>query len=156
MGRSLSTSTFVSPNTVDLYHDLISNDPELKAVAGLKVEKIVDRRALASTSEPGNKRIIISKQRCGPFEWCAGGKMGQQREYIKIETIVKTVEGQEDAQQICDSIRQRMRRILFDAEFLGTGWLQHKEVQDQYPSPPMKTRAYHILIYECLCSIGDP
>lgn len=146
--------TFVQPDVVELFYQTISGDSELKATQGLAIEKIVDRKALASTSSPGNKRIIVSKQRCGPFEWNCGGIAGQVREYVKIETVVKTVEGQENAEELCKSLKKRMKKILFNVQYLGTGWLCHKEVQDQFPSAPMKTRAYHILIYEVLVSQG--
>ena len=146
---------FVQADVVDLFYQTISSDSQLKNTAGLVVEKIVDRKALASTSEPGNKRIIISKPRCGPFEWNCGGVAGQIREYVKIETVVKTVEGQENAEELCKSLKSRMKEILFSAQWLGTGWLYHKEVQDQFPSAPMKTRAYHILVYEVTCSMGN-
>lgn len=146
---------FVQPDMVDLFYQTISNDSTLKATAGLAIEKIVDRKALASTSSPGNKRIMISKSRCGPFNWNCGGFSGQGIEYVKIETVVKTVEDQENAEEICTSLKARMKTILFSAQFLGTGWLYHREVQDQFPSIPMKTRAYHILVYEVTCSMGS-
>jgi len=155
MGRSLvSSTTLVQADVVDLFYDLIANDSVIKATEGVKVEKIVDRRALASTSEPGNKRIIISKPRCGPFQPNCGDISGQVAEYVKIETVVKTVEGQENAETVAKSLKSRMKDILFDAQFLGTGWLYHREVDDKFPSAPMETRAYHILVYEVLTTIG--
>lgn len=153
MGRSLMT--FVQPDMVELFYQTILNDSILKATEGLAIEKIVDRKALASTSSPGNKRIMISKARCGPFSWNCGGFSGQSIEYVKIETVVKTVEDQENAEEICKSLKSRMKQILFSAQWLGTGWLYHREVQDQFPSIPMKTRAYHILVYEVTCSMGN-
>ena len=147
--------TFNQPDVVDLFYQTISSDSQLKATEGLAIEKIVDRKALASTSSPGNKRIIISKPRCGPFEWNCGGIAGQVREYVKIETVVKTIEGQENAEELCKSLKSRMKKILFNVQYLGTGWLFHKEVQDQFPSAPMKTRAYHVLVYEVMVSEGE-
>ena len=150
----MSTTTLVHADVVQLFYDKISNDSVIKATAGLKVEKLVDRKALASTSEPGNKRIILSKPRCGPFQWNCGGIAGQVAEYVKIETVIKTVEGEENAETVAKSLKSRMEAILFDAQFLGTGWLYHREVDDKFPSAPMETRAYHILVYEVWTSVG--
>lgn len=149
----MSQITF--PDMLDEFYKVINQDATIQAIKGLKVEKIVDRKALASTETPGNKRIILSNQRSGNFEWNCGGQAGQQRVYIKIETIVKTLEtANENAQEIMETIRKRIREILFDATFSGTGWLYHKEVDDKYPSAPMKSRAYHIFVYEVLTSQG--
>jgi hypothetical protein len=145
---------FVHADPIDLFYETLSNDSQLKQIPGLKIEKIVDRKALASTSSPGNKRVMLSKPRCGPFEWNAGGRAGQVREYVKIETVVKTVQGEENAEEICKTIKKRIKEVLFSAEYLGTGWLFHREVQDTFPSIPMATRAYHILTYEVLTSMG--
>jgi hypothetical protein len=147
--------TFVQPDMVELFYQALSSDSTLKATAGLKIEKIVDRKALASTSDPGNKRMMISKSRCGPFNWNCGGFSGQSIEYVKIETVVKTIEDKEDAEEICKALKSRAKQVLFSAQWLGTGWLYHREVQDQFPSIPMKTRAYHILVYEITTSFGQ-
>ena len=148
------SQTFVHADPVELFYGTLSNDSVLKEIAGLKIEKIVDRKALASTASPGNKRVMLSKPRCGPFEWNAGGRAGQVREYVKIETVIKTVEGQESAEEICKTVKKRIQEVLFSAEYLGTGWLFHREVQDTFPSIPMSTRAYHILTYEVYTTMG--
>ena len=147
-------SELIQADPVELFYGTLSSDSVLKGIAGLKIEKIVDRKALASTSSPGNKRVMLSKPRCGPFEWNAGGRAGQVREFVKIETVVKTVEGLESAEEICKAIKNRIKTILFSAEYLGTGWLFHREVGDTFPSVPMATRAYHILTYEVMTSMG--
>ena len=148
------STEFVHADPVELFYGTLSNDSVLKGIAGLKIEKIVDRRALATTASPGNKRVMLSKPRSGPFEWNAGGRAGQVREYVKIETVVKTVEGQENAEEICKTVKKRIKQLLFSAEYLGTGWLYHREVGDTFPSIPMETRAYHILTYEVMTSMG--
>jgi hypothetical protein len=148
------TATLLHADVVELFYQKILNDEQLKAIPGISVEKFVDRRALASTSTPGNKRIIVSKPRCGRFEWNCGSVAGQVPEYVKIETVVKTVEENDDASEISRTIRFRLREIFFDATFYGTGWMYHTEVQDQYPSAPMKSRAYHILVYEVWTTYG--
>jgi len=149
-------SQILQADVVDLFYGAISQDATIKNTSGIKIDKLVDRRALASTPSPdqGNKHIIISKQRSGPFEWNCGGLAGQVHEFVKIETIVKTVEGNEDARQVIDTLRVRIKEVLFSAQFLGTGWLMHKIVQDQFPSAPMKTRAYHVLVYDVMVTMG--
>ena len=147
-------SVLIQADPVELFYQTLANDSVLKAISGLKIEKIVDRKALASTSSPGNKRVMLSKPRCGPFEWNAGGKGGQVREFVKIETVIKTVEAKDNAEEICKTVKKRIQEVLFSAEYLGTGWLFHREVQDTFPSIPMSTRAYHILTYEVMTSMG--
>ena len=149
-------SELIQADPVELFYQTLANDSVLKAIAGLKIEKIVDRKALASTSSGGigNKRVMLSKPRCGPFEWNAGGRAGQVREFVKIETVIKTVEAKDNAEEICKTVKKRIQEVLFSTEYLGTGWLFHREVGDTFPSIPMSTRAYHILTYEVMTSMG--
>jgi hypothetical protein len=78
------------------------------------------------------------------------------RKYVKIETICYAAVGaDEDALDLTEAIDRRIREILFPAKFLGTGWMQHNEVEDRYPSAPMGVMAYHVQTYDVLCSVGN-
>jgi len=141
-------------DVVDLVYKALSEDSQLKAIQGLAIDKKVDRRALASTSPEGNKRVIINKEGETPIEQKTGCQGVIISERVRVDIIVKTVEGKGDARQDLDVIRKRIRDIMVEKEFLGTGWLYHKEVGDRWPSPPTSTRAYCILAYDMVTSFG--
>jgi hypothetical protein len=147
-------SQILQADVVDLVYKALTEDTTLKAIVGLSMDKKVDRRALASTSAEGNKRIIINKEGETPIELKTGCQGVIMSERVRIDIIVKTVEGKEDARQDLDIIRKRIRDIMVEKEFLGTGWLYHKEVGDRWPSPPTSTRAYCILAYDMVTSFG--
>jgi len=151
----MAQQTFVSTDIIDLVYNLLKEDSELKAIQGLSIQKISDRRALASTTGQGNQRVMIRKSRCGPASWTSGGAILHEIEYVTIETVCKATAGAEtDARTLANAIRLRIKRLMFEATFYGTGWLWHREIDDQYPSPPLKTHAVHVLAYEMHTTSG--
>ena len=142
--------TYSHPDMVDKVYGTLSSDATLKAITGLTIEKTVNRKALATG---GNcKRVFISKNRSNRVEWNAGGKAGQLREYVKIETVVRMTD--ETALSEINTITNRIRNVLSPSSYLGTNWLQHTLVQDVFPSAPTKTHAYHFFIFETMISVG--
>ena len=146
--------TILQADVVDLTWKTLFEDPTLKATQGLSVKKKTERRVLASTSAEGNKVIIINKDGEVPVEFKTGCQGVIMAERVRIDIIARTVEGTEDARDVVDTIRKRIREVMSLQEFLGTGWLYHKEVGDRWPSPPTSTRAYNILRYDFVTSFG--
>ena len=143
---------------VDLFNGTISGDSTLKtSYPGLQVHPYIDRKVLATTilGGPGNAGVAISKSGGGPFEWNAGGLAGQQRQKIRIDVFAKAQQNAAtSARDVTDGIMRRIQSLLFFAQYLGTGWLFHKEVEAKFPSAPMKTRAYGYFIEEVMVSMG--
>jgi hypothetical protein len=151
--------TYTDPDVVTLFTDKILEDDQISAIEGLTVRKIVDGKVLATTAAgaKGNQAVIISQPRCGPFSWNCGVYRGQVERYVKIETVAYTAANPSDednALALCEKIHRRIQELLFTAEFNGTGWLMHTEVDDKYPSAPMDSIGYHVLMYRVLCTVG--
>jgi len=147
----------VHPDVVGMVFGTISNDSVIKSTKGLIVDKVLNRRVLATTPAggEGNVRIAISKQRTQKFEWNAGGLAGQQRQYVKIDIVGKVVEGQgQTARDLVDGLKRRIEEIMFSAIYLGQGWLGHSLIHDGYPSAPLTRMAYNFLIYEFNTTMG--
>jgi len=147
-------ATVLQADVVDLVWKALSMDQTLKTTQGLSVEKKTKRRVLASTSAEGNKVVIINKEGEVPVEFKTGCQGVILAERVRIDVVARTVEGTEDARAVVDAIRKRIREVMSRQEFLGTGWLYHKEIGDQWPSPPTSTRAYNILRYDVVTSFG--
>jgi len=149
------TLEFLQPDMASEFYSAIANDSQIKNMH-VKVDLVLDRKVIATTKEGGigNKYVAVTKSRSGPFEWNCGGVAGQRREYIKIDIIARAVEGNENCRELCQQIKERIKTLLFDAEFLGTGWLFHKIVHDGFPSAPLKSMAYCFLVYEVMVSEG--
>ena len=149
------SAQFLQPDMASLFYSAIANDSQIKKMS-VKVDLVLDRKVIATTSEGGigNKYVAVNKSRCGPFQWNCGGVAGQGREYIKIDIIARAVEGNENCRELCQQIKDRIKILLFDAAFLGTGWLFHKLIQDGFPSAPLKSMAYCPLAYEVMVSEG--
>jgi hypothetical protein len=146
--------SLVHADVVELFYTAISGDSQIKGTEGVTVEKALEPKAIATTPAQSNKRIIVTKPRSMPQEWNMGGRASQQKEIIYVITIARTIETNENARDVVNALKRRIQDVLFSAEFLGTGWLQHKEVGDQYLSPPTTRAAYHMLTYEILTSMG--
>jgi hypothetical protein len=150
--------TYLDPDLVTLFANKIATDSVIEGIEGLSVQKIVDGVELGTTknSPGGNQVVIVSKPRCGPFQPNCGNKNGQVRKFVKIECICYAAVGADDnALTLTETIDRRIRQMLFSATFLGTGWMQHNEVEDRYPSAPMGVMAYHVQTYDVLCSVGN-
>jgi hypothetical protein len=147
-------ATVLQPDVVDLVWKALSDDTTLKTIQGLSITKKTERRVLASTSAEGNKVVIINKEGEVPVEFKTGCQGVIMAERVRIDIVAKTVEGTEDARAAVDTIRKKIREVMSLQEFLGTGWLYHKEVGDRWPSPPTSTRAYNILRYDFVTSFG--
>jgi hypothetical protein len=154
--------TYQDPDVVSIFYDFITQDSQLQDAVkndGLIIRMVVDKKVIASTSAggKGNRVVIITQPRCGDFSWNCGGLAGQVDRYVKIETIIRTIadtDEDNDALALSKAVHQRISEILFPAKWTGKGILMHTEVQDQYPSAPLNTLAYHVLTYRVLCSIG--
>lgn len=147
----------VHPDVVGMAFGTISNDTVIKGTAGVVVDKVLNRKVLATTPAggQGNVRIAISKQKTGKFEWNAGGLAGQQRQSVKIDIAARVVEGQgQTARDLVDGLKRRIEEIMFSAIYLGQGWLGHTLVHDGYPSAPLGMIAYNFLVYEFNTTMG--
>jgi len=147
-------ATILQPDVVDLVWKALSDDTTLKTIQGLFITKKTERRVLASTSTEGNRLALVSKTGEFIVETKTGCQGVVMAERVRIDIIVRTVEGKEDAREAADTIRKRIRELMITQEFSGTGWLYHKEVGDRWPSPPTSTRAYCILEYDMVTSFG--
>jgi len=147
-------TTIIQADVVELIYQLLLSDTVLKDIEGLTVCKEMPTSAMGSTSDTGNKRIIVNKEgeiRLEPKTGCQGLILSER---IRIHTIVKSVAGGESARDQADIIRKRMRELMILAEFLGTGWLYHNETEDRWPTPPTAVRAYHVLGYDVVTTLG--
>jgi len=149
------SSQFLQPDMPTLFYSAIAKDSQIKDMS-VKIDLVLDRKVIATTKAGGigNKYVAVTKTRCGPFQWNCGGIAGQGRETVKIDIITRAVEGHENCRALCQQIKDRIKMLLFDAEFLGTGWLFHKLIQDGFPSAPLKSMAYCTLAYEVMVSSG--
>jgi len=149
------SAQFLQPDMASQFYSAIASDSKIKDMS-VRVDLVLDRKVIATTKAGGigNKYVAVTKTRCGPFQWNCGGVAGQVRESIKIDIIARAVEGNENCRELCQQIKGRIKTLLFDAEFLGTGWLFHKIVQDGFPSAPLKSMAYCFLVYEVMVSEG--
>lgn len=139
---------------MDLVYQALSADATLKEISGLKIYKETPTGALASTPEPGNKRVLVNKEGEVRLEVKTGCQGTIMSERVRIHTIVKSTQGGENARTQADIIRKRIRELMVLAEFPGTGWLYHIEAEDRWPTPPTATRAYHILAYDMATTFG--
>jgi hypothetical protein len=155
----MSQQTFrVHPDVVGMAFGTISNDTVIKSTAGVVVDKVLNRKVLATTPAggQGNVRIAVSKQRTAKFEWNAGGLAGQQRQFVKIDIAARVVEGQgQTARDLVDGLKRRIEEIMFSAIYFGQGWLGHSLVHDGYPSAPLGMMAYNFLVYEFNTTMGS-
>ncbi len=151
-----STTPILQFDAVDQFYQALTQDTKLQSVEGLQFLKYVDKVVLSTTPTGGhgNKAIIIRQPRCAKFMWNAGGQAGQDKDYVQMNIICRTVLGKENARDVVNAIRSRIKELLFDQEFLGTGWLMHTKISDSWPSPPTLTSAHNILIYEVWTSVG--
>jgi hypothetical protein len=149
-------TTLLQCDVVLQVYNLLSQDATLKAIEGLTISAIRPRGNLAFTTPgPGNQWIIISKDRCGPASWTAGAQILHEIEYVKLEIICKAAQNATtDAKTLCNTIRFKIKELMFSEKFLGTGWLWHKEVTDKYPNPPLVMYANNVLGYEVHTTSG--
>ena len=147
-------TTVLQPDVADLVWKALSDDATLKAIQGLSITKKTDRRVLASTSAEGNRLVIVNKTGEVTLETKTGCQGTVMAERVRIDIIARTVEGKGDAREAADMVRKRIRDLMVTQQFLGTGWLYHREVGDRWPSPPTSTRAYCILEYDMVTSFG--
>lgn len=147
-------TTVIQADVVELFYVLLSTDTVLKDIEGLTVHKEMPTSAMGSTSDSDNKRVIINKEgeiRLEPKTGCQGVILSER---VRIHTIVKSAPSGENARDQANIIRKRMRELLILTEFLGTGWLYHNETEDRWPTPPTAVRAYHVLGYDVVTTLG--
>ena len=155
------------PNIVDLFYGTIASDSLLKEnFSGLRIGKNMSRRVMARTVQggPGNAMVVISKQGANPFEWNSGGRAGQQQQTIRIDVAAKMLEATEaqangpspppTAYDVVEAIKRRLQDLLFSVTYNGTGWINHHEQTDGYPSAPLASMAYDKLIYQVWITSG--
>jgi hypothetical protein len=149
--------TLLQPDMVQEFYDDLKADATLSAIQGLLIEKRRRQGAIDKTGRlQPNQLVIIRKERCGTSQWCNGGAILSNLDYIGIDIICKTGKNEDtDARDLCKVIHDRINAYLFSASFNGTGWKEHKLVSDRYPVPPTKMLAYNTLTFECLVMSGE-
>ena len=126
-------------NCTDLVYNLLKNDSELKVIQGLKIIPAQDRIPLSDIPERTNKRILIYEQRTGKQEW-SGERCHQQRNLI-IEVAARVVAAANIKTPASSDLRallSRIREVMAEATFYGTGWLWHDEGPGQAPRVPVQ------------------
>jgi len=137
-------------NPIDEFHEFLSKDNVLKDIKGLTIHKVIEETVMGSTEPSGNKRVLISQDGSTIAEATIGGTFTLFKQRIQIDTFIKAVKGKDDAKTLAEEIRDRIRVILLEKEWLGSGWISHNEVNDSWPSPPSSTEAVHRFTYEVL------
>lgn len=146
--------TIVQADVVELVYQTLLQDTTLKDIEGLAICKEMPTGALGSTPDVGNKRVIVNKEGEARLETKTGCQGAIMTERIRIHTVVKSTTGGENARTQADTIRKYIRGLMLLTEYLGTGWLYHNEAEDRWPTPPTATRAYHVLGYDMVTTLG--
>ena len=149
--------TLLSCDVAQQVYALLHDDLTLKAIQGLEVSLVKDSGALKATADVGvNQRIIVRKERCGASNWNAGGLVLHNQEFVTVEIICRSlVKAKTDARTFLNTLRSRIKELMFSYQPLGVGWLDHKEVGDRFPTPPTKVYAYNSITYQVRTTTGN-
>jgi len=146
---------------VNEIHDLLDDDPTLKAMEGIKIDKYVDESTLRHGGQsPYKRHIVISLDSSGREEWNYGGLACQKPVNVKIQTLCRLRDDEySNVREMAENLRSRIAELLFDADLStdddsnATGWLWHQIVTDSNIDAPTKEISYHTFIVECWISI---
>jgi len=139
------------------FKEAFEADDTFRKTAGLSFDVLIDKKMLATTAVPpqGNKKVIIFSESEAPSEEKIGTMDYIMASRIRIITIIRTVEGKENAKDVVLTIVKHLEKVLWDKEWLGTGWLSHRKIGGGFAVPPTPTEAYHSLLFEVLSSVGE-